>query len=777
MATAADSLICIRPRSLNVYISRGRTVFATDHQGWSSPSDPDEGLYVYQTRVLSRYCWRLDGKAPQLSAASPIEQHRWMGYYVHVPKNCKQTPSGQCDPLQQTIELRLTREVGEGLHEDVDVTNHTQLPVTARLELTVEPEFASRKEEQDGHRQHGRLQRQWLARSKQWELLYDYRAVHRYHQQGNRGVARMQRSIRLRIENASSAPTQHGNRIRFDLKLRPKQTWHACLSCLATVDGNRLPLNTTCAHTRSGEYQRQATDLLAKQAIVHTAPAEDDRRLQSLVDRVLRRSQLDLAALRMYDIAPRNDHKDDRKNGGVALAAGVPTYVGVFGRDMLASAWQGSLLTTDFLRGALETIGQTQATEVNDWRDAQPGRFAHEAHTDPLAVLNYTPKALYYGGVSPAFLYSIALGEFWHWTADRATVRRYLPHAVRALRWADDYILDSDGFYKYETHSEQGLKNQGWKDSGDAIVHADGSQAQAPIGTCEMQAFAYAAKLYLAEVLWWLDEKDDAMRLLKQARKLKQRFNQRFWMNDQGFIAMGIDRGRGLIRSIASDPGHCLLAGVVEEDHVKTAGDRLLSDELFSGWGVRTLSSAHPAFNPFSYHRGSVWPVENAAFILAFARYGLHAHMHRLALAFFESATLFPHARLPELFGGHTRDRNHPFPGLYYRADWPQAWSAGAPFIIIQALIGLYPYAPMHALLVDPHLPSWLPEVRIQGLRVGKAMASVRFWRKSDGTSDYQLTDVKGPLHVLRQPSPSSITAGWGERIRDLISSTIRAVA
>ena len=339
------------------------------------------------------------------------------------------------------------------------------------------------------------------------------------------------------------------------------------------------------------------------------------------------------------------------------------------------------------------------------------------------------------------------------------------------MQWADAYSLDDTGFYRYQTHSEQGMKNQGWKDSGDAIVYPDGSQVPTPIGTCEMQAFAYAAKLHFSELLWWLGEAKAAERFFKEATDLKHRFNRLFWMEDEGTYAMGIDKDGELIRSVASDPGHCLLSGIADESRVPRLANRMLMDDLFSGWGIRTLSAGHPAYNPFSYHRGTVWPVENGAFVLGFARYGLHGEMHRLARAFFEAAQLFPHCRLPEVFGGHQRTEEAPFPGLYTKADWPQAWSASAVFTVIRALLGIFPYAAAHLLLIDPHLPEWLPELTLENFRVGKATVTLNFHRKPDGTTDYSVTELEGKLHIVRQASPWSLTADWAERVKDVVFS------
>ncbi|HEU5103154.1 MAG TPA: hypothetical protein VFU22_29235, partial [Roseiflexaceae bacterium] len=422
----------------------------------------------------------------------------------------------------------------------------------------------------------------------------------------------------------------------------------------------------------------------------------------------------------------------------------------------------------------LPELARWQGTEVNDWRDEQPGRMLHEAHTGPLELLNFNPRSRYYGSITTSAFYPVVVSELWHWTGDKDLVGEVLGPALQGLKWLDTYgDLDGDGFYEYQTRSTQGNQNQAWKDSGDAIVYEDGSQVEAPIATCEEQAFAYIAKLHLSEVLWWFGEIDRARRLYHEGSELKQRFNDVFWMDDAGFFALGLDSQKRLIGSITSNPGHCIATAIVDQALVQRTADRLFVDDLFSGWGVRTLSANHPAYNPYSYHRGSVWPVEQATFALGFLRYGLHQYVERISRAQFEAAALFDYYRLPELFSGHARDADHPFPALYPQANWPQAWSASAVFCFVQALLGLYPYAPLKLLLVDPHLPGWLPELTLHNLRVGTATTSIRFYRTDNGASDYQILDTHGTLHVVRQPSPWSLTASFGERLRDMLASLL----
>jgi glycogen debranching enzyme len=753
------SLIKIRPRADTIQASRGRTALVSDLHGEISPDHAIEGLYIYRTRVLGRYSWLMNGKKPEFSVGSNIDQSSWMGYFIQTPENCKDTPSGMCNPLEETIELRLARAVGEGMHEDVHLTNHTMVAVDVKLELQFELQFIS-QEEVDKRKQHGQLDLQWTQpNSDVWELMADYRVEHHYQDQGNEGTAHMHRGVKLRIENADSAPGYTENKLTFEVHLPPHARWHACLSWLASIEGQLLPLAAQCSNVDSGDWDHRRLLFFNAATDISTPHADD---LTSTVTRVLNRARLDLGDLQLYDL--------DSK-GGITVAAGIPIYMELFGRDTEAAGWQAAIIGPELLRGTLNVLNSLGAVEINNWRDAQPGRLPHEMHTDPLAVLNFNPQSLDFGGVTSSFLFPICISELWHWTGDLDSVRKYIDTAMRAIQWADTYSLDSTGFYRYQTRSKQGVKNQGWKDSGDAIVYPDGSQVDPPIGTCEMQAFMYVAKVHFSELMWRLGHTDTSRRLFGEAQDLKARFNGKFWMEDEGYFALGIDSRGDLIRTVASDPGHCLVSGIVEDDRVKRVATRMMRKDLFSGWGIRTLSSENPAFNPFSYHRGTVWPVVNAMFVLGFARYGLHGEMHHLAKALFEAAGLFENDRLPEVFGGHQRTPDQPFPGMYTKANWPQAWTASAAFTILQALVGIYPYAPDNLMFLDPHLPDWLPEITLERLRIGKALVTLRFHRTKEGGTDYDIIDLVGPLHIVKQPSPWSTTSRWTERIKDLAES------
>lgn len=757
-------LVRLQPRPLTLYTSRGRTVLATHLDGQVRP-DRDIGLFVCETRLLSRYEYRIDGLPLEPSALSNVEQHTWLGYYFTAAPAAAAVDRGPGSGMptratEDTLELRVFRRVGEGLHEDLQLTNFSREASSFVLTLCLEADFADYVESGGDRQQTGQCVASWDAAAR--SLTFSYRAS--VDKRDDRGPASFSSSLTIRV-NESPAPARwNGRALGFPLTLAPGAAASVCLTFLAVVQDSPLEPPAGC----NGRGEHAAFDGRTAVFLEHAARI-GDRPSPPAGERVLDtlgQARDDLAALRLFDL--------DHDAGAWIPAAGLPVYVALFGRDSLTTAWQSAILGPEMMKGTLLELSRWVGRTDDPWRDEQPGRLLHEAHTGPTSVLGITPRQRYYGSVTTSGFYPVVLAELWHWTGDRQLVEHLLPTALDALEWLDrDSDRDHDGFYEYRTRSRAGVEHQAWKDSHDAIVDANGREVAPPIATCEEQAFVYVAKLHLAEVCWWLERKDAARRLWRDARELKERFNDRFWMEPEGFYAMGLDAADRPIRSISSNPGHCLAAGIVDTERAAKTADRLMAPDLFSGWGIRTLSATNPAYNPYSYHRGSVWPVEQGSFAMGFLRYGLHDHLARLTRAAFDAAAIFEHGRLPELFAGHARTADQPFPALYPQANSPQAWSASALLLMVQAVLGLYPYAPLRALFVDPHLPAWLPSLTLRGLRVGEASVDLRFERHASGRSDFAVLEKRGRLHVIRQPSPWSLTAGAGERIRDVIESLL----
>jgi glycogen debranching enzyme len=762
-------LVHLHPRQENFALSQGRTVLSSGLNGFVRPATTD-GLFVHQTRMLSCYRWKFDGKEPMAVALSNVEQRSWLGYYVQSPRlhsSFQDRGSGEmAEVSERSVELRLSRSVAYGIHEDVDLTNYTQERVEFDLQLEVAADFADQEETVRKRQQFGELAEKWRkVERRRWELFFDYVARHHYQHQGDEGDAAIHRSIAIQIANSTTDPAYSDGKISFKLALDPLQEWHACVLMIPRVEEEpEYPLYDCYAFEPTQNVFDISRTRFLNEATAFTVP--ESHTLTAVVVNALEQAKHDLASLRLHDL--------DQGDRAWIMAAGIPIFVALFGRDTLTASCQAGMVSSEMIQGILPVLARLQGTKVDDWRDEQPGRMLHEAHTGPLASLGFNPRARYYGAATTSGFYPFALTELWHWTGDKALVRPFVDPALRALKWKDSWAdLNGDGFTEYLTHSEQGTKNQGWKDSGDAIVYEDGKEVEPPIAMCEEQAFLYVAKLHLSELLWWLDMKDEAHRLYHEATELKKRFNESFWMEDEGFVAMGLDSKDRQIKSIGSNPGLCLACGIVDDSRVQQVAERLMREDMFTGWGVRTLSALHPAFNPFSYHRGSVWPVEHATLALGFMRYGFHEKVQQIARGMFEAAALFEFQRLPEVISGHQRDPLHPFPAMYPKTNWPQAWSSSNLIGLLQCMLGMYPYAPLHALFLDPHLPPWLPEITVSNLHVGDAVVAIRFYRENDSKSTYEVLDKQGHLHVVRQPSPWSLTAGPVERLVDVLESAL----
>jgi len=717
-------LIRIRPRPSTIYISRGRCVLATTVDG-EIEGHPDHGFFVDETRVLSRWRYTIDGEAPSPNASSCVRQNHWLGYFViaapGVPLAEIDSGSGQVPAASQnTLELLVTRTIDDALHEEIALTNYTSAETSFVFAIEMEADFADQAETR-ARQQFGTI----VERIEDDALTLEYTS------------GTLKRSVIIRPA-----------KLRFDITLAPKQTWQT-----------QIDVTPSWLEPTTHEVLDEWTSFETPES--HTMAAD--------VLGTLEQARSDLAALRLFDL--------DHGPRAWTVAAGLPLYIALFGRDTLTTGWQAALVGPEIMSGTLHALAEVQGTRDDDWRDEQPGKMLHEAHTGPLAMLDLNPRRRSYSSITTSGLYAFIVAELWHWTGDKDLVRPFIEPALRALQWLDRHgDLDGDGFYEYKTRSPMGPRNQAWKDSSDAIVYDDGRLVEPPIATCEEQAFVYVAKLHLAETLWWLGEHDLSRRLYRESSELKKRFNDAFWMEDERFYAMALDAQKNPVRSIGSNAGHCLAAAIADASLVRDVADRLFAPDLFSGWGIRTLSSDHPRYNPYSYHLGSIWPVEHGTFAIGFWRYGLHDRVEQIAHAQFEAASLFEFHRLPELFGGHPRDEDHPFPGIYPNANSPQAWSASATFSLLQALLGLYPYAPLKMLVIDPHLPAWLPELTLRDLRVGKACVTIRFRRGKDGRTSYRILEKRGTLHVVRQATPWSLTSQPAERLRDALSSLKEAL-
>jgi glycogen debranching enzyme len=431
-------------------------------------------------------------------------------------------------------------------------------------------------------------------------------------------------------------------------------------------------------------------------------------------------------------------------------AAGLPWFVAPFGRDSLIVSTQNILIYPDFARGTLDILGSLQAQEEDDYRDAEPGKILHEIRYGELAHFKLIPHTPYYGTADATPLYLITLHAAWRATGDRTLLERHLKTAEGCLSWIDRYgDRDGDGFQEYQTRSPVGYENMGWKDSGDSMVYPDGSLVKGPKALCELQGYVYDAWLRMSEIFDELGKTQRADELRRKAAALFERFNEAFWDDQLGFYALALDGEKKKVLTVASNAGHCLWSGIVPPERAAKVVKRLMAPDMWSGWGIRTLSTLNPAYNPYNYQTGSVWPHDNAIIALGFKRYGYGAEAARIARDISAAGSHFLSNQLPELYTAFERSENS-FPVQYLGANLPQAWAAGSVFALLQAILGFRPDAPRGRLHVDPLLPEWLPDLTVLDLRIGKHQFDIGFWRDGDET---RFEVLRGdPKAILRRP-------------------------
>ncbi|MEO7295049.1 MAG: amylo-alpha-1,6-glucosidase [Candidatus Limnocylindria bacterium] len=429
--------------------------------------------------------------------------------------------------------------------------------------------------------------------------------------------------------------------------------------------------------------------------------------------------------------------------------AGVPWFSTVFGRDGLVTALQMLWVQPSLARGVLGHLAATQATKDEPARDAQPGKILHEVRHGEMAALMEVPFGRYYGSHDATPLFVVLAAAYYRHTADLAFIEQLWPSIERALAWIDGPAdPDGDGFVEYERRTPFGLAHQGWKDSNDSVFHADGALAEGPIALCELQAYVYAARLGAATLADALGHPKRASELRAQAESLRVRFEAAFWVEELGTYGIALDGEKRLCRVRTSNPGHCLFSGIVGADRARRVADEMLSDAMFSGWGIRTLAAGQPRYNPMSYHDGSVWPHDNAITALGLARAGFHDHATRVMSGLFEASRNFDLARLPELFCGFSR-RVGEGPTHYPVACSPQAWASGAVFMLLQACLGLEVDAPGRTLrFVRARLPPFLDHLRIENLAVGAASLDLRLGRQPQGMS-VDVIQRRGDVQVV----------------------------
>ena len=646
------------------------------------------GLFAGDTRVLSTYQVRVNGHSWHLLGRSHHGHGSAQWKYQNRPLR---DVAGEVSAGALLLTLR--RRVDCALHDDLHLQAFALRAVRLQFTLQLDADFADIFEVKSQSLP-PRLAIRRVAQGNRVALSYE--------KEGFR------RGIEIHLDPSSGQPVFVGTRIVFELQLDPGAEWTCCVEARPEVDGTLL--------TFAGDPHQPEPNPVpeAQRVSIRTDPLLEEPFTQGCAD---------LHALAI----PQAEHPP-------YIAAGVPWFLTLFGRDSLVPALMAGLDGVWSAKAALSALSSLQATERDDWRDAEPGKLPHEARRGELAMRNAIPfSPAYYGTHDAPALYCLTLWHAWRWTGDDQLLAAHLEAAKAAMRWCDEHgDRDGDGLLEYETRSPKGYRNQSWKDAEDAVVYADGRQADLPLATVELQGYLFAAQVAMAELLAAQGEQAEAERLRQAAHKLRNIVEARYWIEEEGFYAFALDGQKRQVASISSNPGHLLWCGLPAPKRAAALAERLLKPDLFSGWGLRTLSSENPAYNPLSYQRGSVWPHDTLLAAAGLWRYGYYEEASTLIRAILEAARAFEDARLPELFCGLPRAHDLPVP--YAQANIPQAWAAAAPILAAQLFLGLLPDAPHGRCFVSPRLPEWLPRLELQGIAIGQGSLDITVTRRGTET-------------------------------------------
>jgi glycogen debranching enzyme len=672
-----------------IAILEGSTFMFSDSLG-DIPPGSTGGLLHDDTRFVS--CWKLTLNGSELSLLkSSVVDYYSAAFFLTNPE----LPGLRANSLT----VRRFRFVGDGVHEQIAVYNPSPEPVRFELRLAVGADFADLFEVKSVVRD--RSASIDVEHDGSEGSLHFHYEVPGFVAETNIRVARSRitEGIDGRGESLAAVPAIEGDDLVWRLELGSRRLLDVFVR--VTVRLNERVLEPM--HEDFGDQQRLSEGALTSWLAEVPRFASHSPLLKSVLDR----SVVDLAALRI-----------EGEFGGeryVLPAAGLPWFMTLFGRDTLITALQTVGIGPELARGALHLLGELQGARVDEFRDEEPGKILHEIRRGELTVLGEKPHSPYYGTADATPLYLILMSSYWRWTADDDFVRARWPKVLAALEWIDRHgDSDGDGFVEYQTRSSQGLGNQCWKDSWDGVQFADGRIPYLPIATCELQGYAYAAKLRVADLAERLmGEVELAERLRAEAYRLRDRFNAAFWSDSRGgYYVVGLDGDKRQIDSMTSNMGHLLWTGIVPDERAVAVAGHLMSDAMFSGWGVRTLSTDDAGYNPIGYHVGTIWPHDNAIVAMGLERYGFRDEANRICVAQLEAAG-FSDFRLPEAFAGLDR-RLGRFPVPYPTACSPQAWATGAPFVFLKVMLGLE--ADGGRLSVDPRVPEEIGRIFVHGL-------------------------------------------------------------
>ena len=661
------------------------------------------GAFYQDTRVVSRWILRING-----AIRDPLVAQRPNSYEATFVGRA-QWPGGRFD---SPLIVRQVRHIGPGLQDDITLENYSAEAVDCEIDLLVDADQADLFDVKGGRTPQG-------AR------------VSRTVSEGGLLIEALRNGQRRGSVIRAAGAEVSADMLRFRATIPARGEWSTSVIVVPLINGQ----GPAAPFTEDGQprgrvgVQRQ----LAWEGHIPRIHVADGK-----FEETLRRSQSDLGSLRIFDAG----HPDR-----AAVAAGAPWFMALFGRDSLLSSYMSLLVDPTLAAGTLQTLATLQGTKVDPDSEEEPGRIPHEVRLGVTAGLSLGGTA-YYGTVDATPLFVSLLGELSRWGLAENIIDSLIPHADRALDWIEKYgDRDGDGFVEYLRPNPHGLLNQGWKDSWDGINFADGRMAEPPTALCEVQGYVYSAYVGRSLLARWAGDTETEHRWAERAIALKEAFNEKFWLPDRGYFAIALDKDKTPVDACTSNMGHCLWVGIVDEDKAPSVAERLMSPELFTGWGIRTLASDMGAYNPVSYHNGSVWPHDTAIVATGLMRYGFVDEAMKIASGILDAAEHFD-GRLPELFCGFDRSEFHgPVP--YPTACSPQAWAAAAPIQLARILLRFDPDFTRNVVHLAPILPPEIGDFRAENVLLGTSRVVISA-RGREGRID----GLPAGLKLLKEPRP-----------------------
>ena len=665
----------------SITLVEGTSFAISSSSGDIEPSGA-QGVFFEDTRFVSTWRVRLDDE--ELQNLAVINRHPFAATFV----SRGQPRPGQSD---STVLVERSRYVGNGMREDIVIRNLGRESTSCTLTFELDADFAHLFEVKENRVQlHGHRSLEVNAST----MAFSFE---------NGEVIR---SLEVEFPSGSHV-SQHV--AKLDVVVVAGGEWRASLEFRLGLDGEKVELRYS-----GDDPDGQSAPVTQLRAWEETAPrirTGDDR-----FDATFLQSQGDLGALQIFD--PENSDR-------TVIAAGAPWFMTVFGRDSLIT----SLMTLDVdpsvSTNTLLTLARLQGERVDPLTEEQPGKILHEMRRGLTTAANTPAGSIYYGSIDATPLFVVVLGELFRWGASEEVIAELLPHADRALAWIQDFgDRDGDGFVEYQRATDRGLANQGWKDSFDGVNFSEGWLAEAPIALCEVQGYVYAAYLARAEIARHHGDDQVALEYTDRASRLKTAFNERFWLEDRGYYAVGLDKDKRPIDALTSNIGHCLWSGIIDEDKAKRTVGHLCGPEMFTGWGIRTLASSMGRFNPVSYHNGSVWPHDTSICAAGLARYGFLEQAKAVTVGLFEAAEAFG-GRLPELFCGFDRE-TFPIPVPYPASCSPQAWASASPFLLLRStLLHLRPSLPDGTVACAASIPEAFGTLSVENMYLAGARLAI----------------------------------------------------